>query len=222
MREESVVSKVEELMETLDHVKRYDALARSLKRFALIVGGSMTVNLVLAMLFDFFELRLTLDRPLFLLATSIMLLIPVLGIAAGILHVRRRVNSTKTGEWKEELSHGFPSALKMLSELNWDKTLDEIVMGKLGYALYGFLKTAAYWFVTFFGLNLLWNAINFFIFHRIIPFSGFILAPFSLLIVLFVLGKDLLRRYKEIHALDMLLLELRWLSLEFKRDEFQA
>lgn len=222
MREEGVISKVEELMETLDHVKRYSLLAQSLKRFALIVGGSMTANLVLGMLFDFLELRITLDRPLFLLVTSLTFLIPVLGIVAGILYVRKRVNSAKTGEWKEELSHGFPSALKILSELDWDKTLDEIAMGKVGYALYGFLKTAAYWFVTFSGLNLLWNAITFYALHRIIPFSGFIWAPFSLLIVLFALSKDLLRRYKEIHALDMLLFELRWLSFEFKRAEFQA
>jgi len=32
MREDSVVSKVEELMETLDNIKRYNALAHSLKR----------------------------------------------------------------------------------------------------------------------------------------------------------------------------------------------
>lgn len=224
MREEGVVSKVEELMETLDHVKRYNALAKSLRRFALILGVSMTISIVLAMLFDFLELGLTLEGPVFLLTTPLVLLIPATGITAGILYVRRSVNSTKTGQWKEELSHGFPSALKILSELDWDKTLDEIATGKLGLILYGVLKIAAYWFITSLGLNLLWNAITFFVFVRIIPFTGFVLAPFALLIVLFLVSKDLLRRYKEMHALDMLLMELRWFSLEFesKRAEFQA
>jgi hypothetical protein len=222
MTEESVVSKVKELMETLDHIKKYNALTHSLKRFALIVGGSITVFLFLVMLFDFFGLRLTLDRSLFLVAGFLLLLIPVLGIAAGILFVRRSVSSVKTGEWKEELSHGFPSALKVLSELDWDKVLNEIVMGKLGYVVYGLLKTAAYWFVVFFGLNLLWNAITFYFLNRMILLGDFVWALFALLIVLFVLSKDLLRRYKEIQALDMLLLELRWLNFEFRRAEFQT
>lgn len=222
MIEESVVSKIEELMETLDHVKKYNALTRSLKRFALIVGGSMATSLVLGLMYNLFEIRPALDDPFFLLAAFLLLLIPVSGIITGILYMRRSVNAIKTGEWKEELSHGLPSALKILLELDWDRTLDEIAIGKLSYALYGFLKTAAYWLVTFFGLNLLWNAVYFYVFHKIVLFGGFIWALFALFIVLFVLSRDLLRRYKEIYALDMLFLELRWLSFEFRRAEFQT
>jgi len=153
IREESVVSKVEELMETLDNIKKYNALAHSLKKFAIIVIGSITVFAILAGVFELFDLRLVLDRPLFLSVALLSLLIPVTGIILGVLFVRRKVASVKTGEWRDELSHGFPSALKILVELDWEKTFDEISMGKLSYTLYAFLKTAAYWAVSFFALS---------------------------------------------------------------------
>jgi hypothetical protein len=41
----------------------------------------------------------------------------------GIILVRRKVNSIETGQWREELSQGFPSALKILMELDWKKFL---------------------------------------------------------------------------------------------------
>ena len=222
MREESVVSKVEELMETLDNIKRYNALAHSLKRFAIIIVGSITVFAILAGVFQFFDLKLTLDRPIFLSMALISLLIPVIGIIAGVLYVRRKVNSVRTGEWKEELSHGFPSALKVLVELDWEKTFDEISMGKLSYALYAFLKTAAYWAVSVFALSLLGNAVIFLVLQRLVFSSGFLWGALTLLIVILVLGDDLWKRYKEILALDMLLMELRWFSFEFRRAEFKT
>jgi hypothetical protein len=222
MREESVVSKVEELMETLDNIKRYNALAHSLKKFAIIVVGSITVFAVLAGVFEFFDLRLVLDRPIFLSVALLSLLIPVTGIIAGILFVRRRVASVRTGEWRDELSHGFPSALKILVELDWEKTFDEISMGKLSYALYAFLKTAAYWAVSFFALSFLGNAVIYLILQRLVFSSGILWGALALLIVLLVLSNDIWKRYKEILALDMLLMELRWFSFEFRRAEFKT
>jgi hypothetical protein len=222
MREEGVVSKVEELMETLDHVKRYSALAKSLRGFTLIVVVSVTISVFLGALFGFPELGLRPEKPVFLLGATFALLTAAIGIMAGILYVRRGVNSTKTGQWKEELSHGFPSALKILSELDWDGTLDEIAIGKLGLIFYGILKIAVYWFIVSFAANLLWNVITFYFFQITTSFAGIVWDPFALLVVLFLVSKDLVRRYKEIHALDMLLMELRWFSLEFKGAEFQA
>lgn len=221
MPEESVVSKVEELMETLDHVKRYNALARSLKKFAVVIASSFVLLFILRGIVDSFDLSSMLDRPVFLLVLSLLLLIPLVGIAAGVLIVRRRVNSVRTGEWKEELSHGFPSALKMLLELDWDKTLDEISVGRLSYFLYGLLKTAAYWFVTFFALGLIGATFALF-FPLRSPFFGGLLGLLSLVIVFLILRNDLLRRYKEIRSLDILLWELRWFSLEFRRAEFET
>lgn len=220
--EESIVSKVEELMETLDHVKRYNALTRSLKKFAAVIACSFIIFFVLRGLVDFFDLSSMLDRPIFLLVLFLVLLVPLVGIAAGIMIVRKKVNSVRTGEWKEELSHGFPSALKILVELDWDKTIDEISVGRLSYFLYGLLKTAAYWFVTSFALGLIGAIFSFFCPLRSPFFGGFFPGLTALLIVFLILRNDLLRRYKEIRSLDMLLWELRWFSLEFRRAEFQT
>jgi hypothetical protein len=222
MTEENVVAKVAELMETLDHVKKYNALSKSFKRFALIVIGSISIFLALGASLGFLNLAVTLDRPQIFLASILLLLVPITGITAGVLFIRRRVNSIKTGEWKDELSHGFPSALKMLLEMDWDKTFDEISAGRVGYALYGLLKTAAYWIITVFAVGLLGNLLTFMILQKAELFGGFIWGLLSLLLVYLILRNDLSRRYNEIRALDKLLWELRWFSLELRRAEFQT
>ena len=222
MTEESVVSKVEELMEALDNIKRYNALAHSLKRFAIIIVVPITVFRILMGVFDFFDLRPALDKPMFLSIALLFLLIPVAGIVLGVLFVRRRINSVRTGEWRKELSNGFPSALKILVELDWEKTFDEISMGKLSYALYALVKTAAYWIVSFFALNLIGNAAISPILQRADFFVEFLWGVLALLIVLLFLSNDLWKRYRDILALDMLLMELRWFSLEFRGIEFKT
>jgi hypothetical protein len=222
MTEENVVAKVAELMETLDHVKKYNVLAGSFKRFALIVVGSIAVFLALGASLGFLNLVVTFDRPQIFVVSLLLLVVPITGIAAGVLFIRRRVNAIKTGEWKEELSHGFPSALKMLLELDWDETFDEISSGRVGYALYGVLKTVAYWIITVFTVGLLGNLVTFLILHKPGLFGVPIWSLLSLLIVYLILRKDLSRRYNEIRALDKLLWELRWFSLELRRAEFQT
>ena len=222
LTEENVVAKVVELMETLDHVKKYNALAGSFKRFALIVLGSIAVFLALGASLGFLNLVVTFDRPQIFLAALLLLLVPISGIVIGVLFIRRRVNSVKTGEWKDELSHGFPSALKMLLEMNWDKTFDEISSGRVSYALYGLLKAAAYWIIAVFAVGLLGNLATFIVLNRAGLFGGPIFGLISLLIVYLLLRQDLSRRYNEIRALDKLLWELRWFSLELRRAEFQT
>jgi hypothetical protein len=222
LSEESVVSKVAELMETLDHVKKYNALARSFKKFALIVIGSIAVFLALGASLGFLNLVVALDRPQLFLASVLLLLVPITGITTGVLFIRKQVNSIKTGVWKDELSHGFPSALKMLLEMDWDKTFDEISSGRAGYALYGLLKTVAYWIITVFAVGLFGNLLTFIILQKAGLFGGFIWGLLSLLIVYLILRNDLSRRYNEIRALDKLLWELRWFSLELRRAEFQT
>ena len=222
LTEESVVAKVAELMETLDHVKKYNALARSFKKFALIVLSSIAVFLVLGASIGFLNLVATLDRPQIFLAAILLLLVPVGGVIVGVFFINRRINSIKTGLWKEELSYGFPSALKILLDMDWDETFDEISFGRVGYALYGLLKTAAYWIITIFALGLIGNLITFLVLGKAGLFGGFIWALLSILIVYLILRNDLSRRYNEIRALDKLLWELRWFSLELRRAEFQT
>ena len=222
LSEESVVSKVSELMETLDQLKRYNALARSMKKFVLIVMGSIAVFLAVAVLFTILRFEYSLTKPVSFVYGFMVLLIPLIGVGVGVHYVKKKVNQTQTGEWKTKLSEGFPAALEVIMELDWEKTLDEIYSGRLSYILYGLLKTGAYWLVTASGLQLVANIATLSFVHTIIPISSLVTGLFALIIVLLVVGKDILRRYKEIHALDMLLLELRWFSLELRRAEFQT
>lgn len=219
LTEENVVAKVAELMETLDQVKKYNALTSSLKKFALIVVSTIIIFLAVGGSLGFLNLVATLDKPQFFLLSLLLLLIPIGGVSIGVYYIRKNVNSIRTCEWKEELSNGFPSALKILTELDWDQTFDEISSGRVGYALYSILKVLAYLVITTFIVGLVANLIAFTLLHQ-----GLIGAPFSgliaILIVYLLLRKDLSRRYSQIRALDNLLWELRWFSVELRRADF--
>jgi len=222
MNEEAVVAKVEEIMRIMDDVKKYNALARSLKGFAAIVIGSILLLVGLVVGLDLVTLLNTLDRVLFVVLSLLLFLIPVGGLIAGVLFVKRKVNAVGVEEWKGELSQGFPAALKLLIELDWERTVEEIVIGKLTYILYGLLKTVAYFVIALFALELSGNLLVILFMGStdllFVLFFGVLAFP----VVFLIVGNDLLRRYKEIHALDMLLLDLRWFSNEFGRYEFKA
>ncbi len=220
--EDKVVAKVSELMETLDHVKEYNALYRSFKTFALIVIGSLSIFLAIGASLNFLNFSVTPDKPDFFFTALLMLLIPISGVIIGVLFINKKVKTVKKGEWKKELEQGFPSALKILMEINWDETFDEISLGRVGYTLYGLLKVAAYWIITLFISGLIGNSIFFLIHPQGGFFGGPILFLLSILIVYFLARHDLARRYNEIRALDKLLWELRWFSSELGRAEFQT
>jgi hypothetical protein len=222
MTEEKVISKVAELMETLDQVKKYNVFMRSLKNFVLIVGGSIAAFLILLTLFQIFDLDLNINSSLFFAVAFLTLLIPVTGLSTGILFVRKQMNTTKVGKRKEELSHDFSSVLKILTEIDWDKTIDDITMGKLGYTIYGIIKIAAYLVITVFAFEFVWNGITILFLHQIILFGVILSGLFAIIFVFIVLRNDLLNRYRELSKLDMLVSELRWFSLEFSRAEFQT
>ncbi|MCW3983899.1 MAG: hypothetical protein NWE96_07870 [Candidatus Bathyarchaeota archaeon] len=207
-------------METLDQVKKYNALSASLKKFALIVGGSIIIFFAVAASIGFINLVIPLDRPHILLGAFLSLLIPIGGIAAGVFYIRKKVNSIKTGEWKAELSGGFPSAIKILTELDWDKTFDEISSGRVGYAIYSFMKIFAYWIITIFAVGLVGNVVSFLVLREAFFGGPPLLWLVSFLVVYLLLRKDFSRRYRQIRALDNLLWELRWFSVELRRAEF--
>lgn len=150
MTEGTVVSKVGELLEALDNIKRYRAFARSLRAFAAILVTTISLYVILRIALINFILPEFTTR--ILLSQLLLLLIPISGLVAGILYVNHKVNAVKTGQWRGELAGGFPSALQKLQELNWQETFDEISEGKLGYMIYSVLKTVGYWIVTFFVL----------------------------------------------------------------------
>jgi hypothetical protein len=220
LTEETVVSKVGELLEALDNIKRYRAFARSLRAFAAILVTTISLYVILRIALINFILPELTTR--ILLSQLLLLLIPIGGLVAGILYVNHKVNAVKTGQWKSELTQGFPSALQKLQELNWQETFDEISEGKLGYMIYSILKTVGYWVIIFFVLLLSVDVIRFISPIPIQVFSGVLAAILATPITYIIVGNDLQRRYKEVHSLDLLLWELRGLSLEFRRDEFKA
>ena len=222
MTEEKVISKVAELMETLDQVKKYTAFIRSLKNFVLIVGGSIAAFLIILTLFEVFDLDLNINSSLFFTVAFLTLLIPVAGLLVGIFFVRKQLNTTKEGAWKEELSQGFSSALRIVTEIDWDKTLDEIASGRLGYAIYGLVKAVAYSVITVFAFEFVWNGLTILFLHQVIVFGIILSGLLAIMFVFIVLRSDLLNRYRELSKLDMLVSELRWFSLEFSRAEFQT
>jgi uncharacterized membrane protein (DUF485 family) len=96
MPEESVVSKAEELMETLDHIKKYNALAKSLKSFGIIIATFFVMFFALRGLVDFLDLSSKVDKSVYFSVLFLLLLIPIAGIAIGILTVKKKVSARAT------------------------------------------------------------------------------------------------------------------------------
>jgi hypothetical protein len=222
MTEDRVASKVSELMETLDHIKKYNALAKSLKKFILIVGSSIAALLAILTVFQLYELELVLNDTLFFAVAFLSLLIPLAGLAGGVLYMRRQISAVKEGEWRPEIAKGFSSTLKLLVDLDWEKTLEDISIGRLGYMVYGLLKAGTYLVVTVAAFELAWNGFTIIFLHQLAWVGALFWGLIAVLVVAFALGNDLLKRYRELRALDMLVWELRWFSVEFGRAEFQA
>ncbi len=218
MAEENIVAKVAELMETLDQVKKYEVLARHLKMFTSIVVGSIVICVSVNLLISFLGLLSAFDEFQRFFLTFPLVLIPATGVVVGILYVRRKIDAVKTGEWKDELSQGFPSALKILSEIDWEASFDFVSSGRLGYAMYSLVKGAAYGFVAFFILGFTFNLVTYIVLHRT-GALGYASFHFSLLVIFLYLRKDLSRRFNEIRAMDKLHWELRRFSHDLRSKE---
>jgi hypothetical protein len=216
--EEIVVSKVAELMETLDEVKKYNVLEKYFNKFAVIVVSSIIVYLVVRSYLDFYNVLAIFGRTDRFFLTFLLVIIPAVGDALGLLFIRGKISAVKTGRWKEELSNGFPSALKLLSEIDWDGSFDVVSSGGLGYAMYGLVKGIAYWIITYLTLGFAFNIITLILLDRTAALGNASLW-ISLLITFVYLRKDLSRRFNEIRALDKLQLELRRLSDELRTAE---
>ena len=217
--EENIVAKVAELMETLDKIKKYNVLDKHFKKFATIVISSIVILILANVLLPFSNLLVAFDTPQRFLLTFLLVVIPISGVVVGVLFVRGKIDSVKTGEWTDELSHGFPSALKILSEMNWDSSFEAVSSGGLGYAMYGLVKGAAYWIITYFALGFTFNIITYIVLHQTAVLGGASMW-FSLLITFVYLKKDLSRRFNEIRAIDKLHWELRRFSYELRSAEF--
>jgi hypothetical protein len=218
MSEENVVKKVAELMETLDEIKKYNVLERYLKRFTVIVVSSIAICIAVNLSISFFGLLSAYNEFERFFLNFPIVLIPSVGVIAGIFYIKRKINAVKTGEWKEELSKGFPSALKLLLEIDWDNSFDVVSSGRLGYVMYSLVKGAAYGFIFFFIIGFLLNLLTYIVLHRI-GALGYASFHFSFLAIIIYLKHDLSKRFNEIRAIDKLQCELRRLSDELRTAE---
>ena len=222
MTEEKVASKVAELMETIDQIKKYKAVTKSLKKFGVIVGGSVTVFFAILTIFELLEFDHILNTTWFFIVAFLALLIPIAGLLGGMFFMRKQINSVKEGEWRLEISKGFSSSLKLLVDMNWDRTLQDISNGRLGYSIYGLIKVGTYIIVSVSAFELFWNGLTLIILQSIVSAGAIFWGLFGVLLVIAVLANDLMKRYRELRALDTLVWELRWFSFEFGRAEFQT
>jgi len=217
-----VASKVAELMETMDQIKKYKVVTESLKKFGIIVGGSVTVFFATLTLFEILEFDKVLNTTWFFVIASLSLLVPIAGLLGGMLFMRNQIKSVKEGEWRQEISKGFSSNLKLLIDMNWEKTLDDISNGRFGYAVYSLIKVGTYIIVAVSAFELFWNGLTLILFQSIVYTGAIFWGLFAILLVVIMLASDLVNRYRELRALDALVWELRWFSYEFERAEFQT
>ncbi|MCX8151040.1 MAG: hypothetical protein N3D85_06035 [Candidatus Bathyarchaeota archaeon] len=216
--EEKVIAKVRELMETLDEVKKYEVLANHFNKFALIITSSIVVVILTSTLLPYTGLLAPFEPAHRFFLTFLLVLIPIVGVVIGVVFVKKQINSVKTGEWKYELSRGFPSALKMLSEMNFESYFNTISAGGLNYVMYGLVKGVAYWIITYFVAGLMFNLTTYMILHQTQILGGASMWT-ALLITFGYLKKELSKRFNEIRAIEKLQCELRRLSHELRNTE---
>lgn len=219
--EEKVMAKVIELMETLDEVKKYEALARHFKEFTLIIIGSILIVILASTLLPYSGLLAPFEPSQRFFLTFLLVLIPITGVAIGVSFVKKQINSVKTGKWKDELSHGFPAALKLLSELNDESAFSTISSGGLNYVMYGLVKGVAYWVIAYFLAGVMFNLTTYVIFHQTQMLGGASMWA-ALLITFGYLKKELSKRFNEIRAIEKLQCELRRLNHELRNTELKT
>jgi hypothetical protein len=221
----NLTSKVAELMTTLDEVKKYREIARSLVDFALIMFASIVAILFVYIGTDLLEGAAgPLPASIITLNVGGIVLSDAQGLSAfsifivaflgGILWVDRRVRRVKTREWKESLQKdGTFGSMKILSSLDWSSVFSDIRYSKIGFVFYSILKVVGYWILTFIILFFVTETGLSFL-HVQLDFAY--TSIFSLILALVLSRKDLQRRYNQSWALDSLLWELRWFDSEFR------
>lgn len=231
MSEEEVVTKVGDLMRTLDDVKRYREVAYSMIDFAAILVISVIAVIAVALLQSLVDIAY--GFPISINGLGILLFGPFIGaspwtlfvqlalliggLLIGIFWVDRRVHHTQVGEWKDTLNEGTPGALKLLSNIDWDSLLGTVSLARVAYLFYAAIKVTGYFLVTWFLLSFAFS------FSGVLGlvWSGYDYIPFlSLIIVLIFTRKSLAEGSHKLRSLDLLFWDLRWFSSEFKRAEF--
>ena len=209
-----------EFMTTLDQVKKYRQLASAMIDFALIVVASVVILLAVHITVNLLNLYgvsgVSLESWVVAFANVVVV---CLGVFVGVVWVGQKMDRVKTQQWKNTLNEGTPGALKLLQNTNWETIFNDIRFAKLGFALYGLIKVAAYWLITISILVVLSSLIGNII-H--LNFDFIALLVIALVLVVTVNLKDIRNRYDQVGRLDALLWELRWFESEFRRTDFKT
>jgi len=220
LTEENLLSKMTEFMTTLDQVKKYRQLASAMIDFALIVVASVVILLAVHITVNLLNLYgvsgVSLESWVVAFANVVVV---CLGVFVGVVWVGQKMDRVKTQQWKNTLNEGTPGALKLLQNTNWETIFNDIRFAKLGFALYGLIKVAAYWLITISILVVLSSLIGNII-H--LNFDFIALLVIALVLVVTVNLKDIRNRYDQVGRLDALLWELRWFESEFRRTDFKT
>jgi len=229
MSEDDVVGKMVDLMATLDEVRKYRELAYAMIDFVAILVISFIVVILLNLVQDAYDVASSVSVTSGFFPTIVggmpsnvflplgSFLIPLAGLLGGSLWVRTRVNRVKVGEWKQTLHEGAPGAVKLLSGMDWDAVLSMVRNSRAAFLFYEIVTIAGYWILA---SILLFIAASL---TGTMPFDstqeGY-LAAIALITVLILTRKGLVAGFAKLQSLDLLFWDLRVLSTEFKRAEF--
>jgi len=217
--EEELSLKMNEFMTVIDQVKKYRALLAALPDLVIIIALSIIAAISADVSNKLGIVYISYLNANFAIGNSLTILSIVTGIVIGFFWVRQKMNRTKVGLWKSTLKEGAPGAITLLQNLNWADTFRNIRYAKLGFWLYGLLKTATYWILTFAISTIAAGYLSASIHWSI---NSLIVGLFSLALVLALNKNDFKKRFDQIGQLDALLWELRWFDNDFRRADFKA
>jgi hypothetical protein len=214
--EEQLSQKMTDFMSVIDQVKKYRALLYALPDIAIIICLAFVGSIAASV---WGHLSIIFYLPNLGVTYLLSILFVAAGLAAATFWGYRKMKRTQVGEWKPALNEGAPGALKLLENLNWAETYKDIRYAKLGFWLYGVLRTVIAWilvfFVTLFAIDFMGPIVY-------MQVDSQVIALFSLTLVLALSVNDFKKRFDQIGRLDALLWELRWMDNDFRRNPFQT
>lgn len=214
--EEQLSMKMKEFLSVIDQVKKYRALIAALPDIAII----LCLGFVGAFAADVWgHLSLVFYSQNFGLTNMLSVLFVAGGLVTAVYWGYRKMKRTKIGEWKPALNEGAPGAIKLLEKIDWTDTFKNIRYAKLGFWLYGVLRTVIVWILVFVISVFAIDSLGPVIYINVDPLF---IALFSLVLVLALSVNDFKKRFDQIGRLDTLLWELRWMDNDFRHNPFQT
>ncbi|SRR5579875_910349 len=211
-------AKVEQLMDTLDRVRRYRAFIPAASSLLIYTLSAVAALLLAVLVANFARLFFSLDvsflyPPVFILSFALI----IIGMFLGVRKANARIAGVRVGEWKSALSQNLSGAFRVLSDIDWETQLEDIKQAKTDLIQYALLKTMLYWLLSF----LLAELFNFLIVDTLLSgnINFIFLGVVTLLISIVITSEDTSRAYRGSRSLETLYWQLRSFYGEFKQKE---